>query len=148
VGEGPLREKLRKTSEGEPQVYSIKKTCGSEFEDVQKAVRSVPLHTHSNARQQWPANRLQPPPCLVKCDTAEGYHHHPCLNATQTTTTLPCPHLFHHQGGGQTLLPPHSRLFRHQGGGQLSSLLVHARFVTREGGNPSSLLVHVCFVTR
>ena len=43
VGEGPLREKLRKTLEDEPQVYSIKKTCGSEFEDMQKAARSVPL---------------------------------------------------------------------------------------------------------
>ena len=43
VREGPLREKHRKTSEGEPQVYSVKKTCGSEFEVCGKAAWSVPL---------------------------------------------------------------------------------------------------------
>ena len=41
--EGPLREKHRKTSEGEPQVYSVKKTCGSEFKVCGRAARSVPL---------------------------------------------------------------------------------------------------------
>ena len=49
VGEGPLREKLRKMSEDEPQVYSIKKTCGSEFEDMRKAAQSVPLQTQPPA---------------------------------------------------------------------------------------------------
>jgi len=43
VREGPLQEKHRKTSEGEPQVYSVKKTCGSEFEVCGKAAQSVPL---------------------------------------------------------------------------------------------------------
>ena len=33
----------RKTSEDKPQVYSTKKTCGSELEAVRKAARSVPL---------------------------------------------------------------------------------------------------------
>jgi len=47
VREGPLREKHRKTLEGEPQVYSVKKTCGSEFEVCGKAARSVPLHNPS-----------------------------------------------------------------------------------------------------
>ena len=49
VRERPLREKHRKMSEGEPQVYSVKKTCGSEFEVCRKAAQSVPL---------------QPPPLL------------------------------------------------------------------------------------
>jgi len=48
---GPLREKLRKMSEDEPQVYSIKKTCGSEFEDMRKAAQSVPL------QQAWEGAR-------------------------------------------------------------------------------------------
>jgi len=43
VGEGPLQEKWHKSSEGEPQVCSVKKTCRSEFEDVQKVARSVSL---------------------------------------------------------------------------------------------------------
>ena len=43
MGEGPLREKLRKTSEDKPQVYSVKKTCGRELEDMQKVAWSVPL---------------------------------------------------------------------------------------------------------
>ena len=41
--EGQARENLRKAVEGEPQVYSVKKTCGSGFEDCGKAARSVPL---------------------------------------------------------------------------------------------------------
>ena len=34
VGEGPLREKLRKTSEDELQVYSVKKTCGDALDST------------------------------------------------------------------------------------------------------------------
>jgi len=43
---------------------------------------------HSFKRETAVACQLfEPPvPCLVKCDMAEGYHHHPCLNATRTTT--------------------------------------------------------------
>ena len=41
--EEQVRENLRKAVEDELQVYSVKKTCGSEFEDVQKAAWSVPL---------------------------------------------------------------------------------------------------------
>ena len=43
--EGPLQEKHRKMSEGKPQVYSVKKTCGSDFEDCGKAAQSVPLQS-------------------------------------------------------------------------------------------------------
>jgi len=43
VREGPPRKDLRKAVEGDLQVYSVKKTCGSEFENCRKAARSVPL---------------------------------------------------------------------------------------------------------
>jgi len=44
VGERLLEEKLQMMLEDEPQVYSVKKTCGSEIEDMWKAAQSVSLH--------------------------------------------------------------------------------------------------------
>jgi len=50
VGEEPLQEQLWKMSEDKPQVYSVKKTCGSEIEDCgrQHGV-SVPLQIELEA---------------------------------------------------------------------------------------------------